>query len=1308
LQPESPAYNIVQGIRIQGKLDCEIFRQALAAIVMRHETLRMRFVSAEGRPKALIAAAAGPAVELIDAVKSTVREAEAEVRSIVRREAVKTFDLEKGPLYRGLLFKTGDDDYVFLFIFHHIIADGWSMGVWLQELSVLYEACAAGGRSVLPELAIQYTDYAAWQRTWIENKDFSADIAFWKQRLGGKLPVLQMPADYPRPEDPHNDGALESFVIPESLVRLLADYAQKESCTLFMMLLAGFMTLLQRYTGQETVIIGSPYANRDMVECERLIGFFLNMLPLRGDLNPDMPFNELLHQVRESTLEAYAHHELPFGTLVDAIQPERSLNHHPVFQVMFAFQNFPLSCKSTAGIYFQPLFFDRGATEYDLALYMWEEGGGLCGAFEYSTELFRPETIARLAGHFMTLLGGIAQEPSQKLQAIPLLTQQELASFAAGWKAAGAAYPGDATAAELFEAQVERAGDLPAVMYKDVTVTYRELNRRANQLARILQNGGVGPDVLVGVYLERSIDMVVAVLGIHKAGGAYVPLDPAFPRDRLEFMMEDSGLHVLLTQESLAPEVPAACPARVIVLDRDRDEIGRQSGENMGKTAGGGNLAYVIYTSGSTGKPKGVEIEQRALVNFLLSMQREPGLAQQDVLLSVTTLSFDIAGLELFLPLITGARVVLAGRDEAIDGFRLKQMLQDFRATVMQATPATWKMLLEAGLQEARGLKVLCGGEALSGELAGRILETGAELWNMYGPTETTIWSSVCRVEDGGKAPDIGHPIANTQFYILDELQALVPIGVAGELYIGGDGLARGYLNRPELTAERFPPDPFAGKPGSRMYRTGDLVRRMADGRIEFLGRTDHQVKIRGYRIELGEIESAIGRYPAVKEAVVVAREDEPDNKRLVAYIIEEPGMPLDRGELREHVQHSLPDYMTPSFFVMLESFPLTPNGKIDRKALPQPDMQADREEYSFVAPRDQLEIQLASIWQKMLGVKSISIKDNYFDLGGNSLMATRLFAQIEKSTGKTIPLATLFRAPTIEQIAGILREKDWKPSWSSLIPIQPGGTKPPLFLVHGAGGNVLLYRPLAQRLGPDQPVYGLQAQGLDGAEPFYTRIEDMAAHYIEEIKKFQPEGPYYLGGYCMGGAIAYEMACQLERQGDRAAIVAMFDTFNGWRPETFFSSIIHQYQRIAFHAKNVLMIQGPGRRAFLKQKAMEAQRRAVLTASVAASRIARRLGLRKENPPVILDEVNDAAVIQYRPGRYAGRITVFAPCDAYAGYEDPQLGWGGMASGGVDIIGLKAYPAGMLVDPFVVELAGKLQACLEGARTTQGSAQAG
>ncbi|MBD2128005.1 non-ribosomal peptide synthetase [Microcoleus sp. ZQ-A2] len=1047
LEPGSSAYNIPAAVRLVGVLNGAVLEQSLNAIIQRHEILRTRFVLVDEQPVQVITPTLTVTLPVVDLQQLT--DPEAEIQRLAAQEAEQPFDLTKEPLLRVTLLKLGETEHILLFTIHHIIFDAWSREVLIRELATLYESFSRGQSALLPELPIQYADFAYWQRQWLQGEVLEQQLTYWKQHLGGNLPVLQLPSDRlrrcplgnrARPPVQTFRGATQEFEVTAPLTEKLKQLGQSEGVTLFMTLLAAFETLLYRYTNQEDICVGAPISNRNRSEIEPLIGFFLNTLVLRTDLSGNPPFQELLARVRQVALDAYTHQDLPFEVLVEALQPERSLSHTPLFQVMFILQTAPLEPLELPGVTLTPLKMPGVTAKFDLTLYLRETEQGLTGAFEYSTDLFDEATIARMVEHFQSLLEGIVANPAQRLSELPLLTEAEQYQLLLEWNNTHSEYPQDQCIHQLFAAQVERTPDAVAVVFEDEHLTYRQLNERANQLAHYLQQLGVWPEVLVGICVERSLEMVVGLLGILKAGGAYVPLDPAYPPDRLAFMLEDAQVSVLLTQENLVAALPKH-QAKVVCLDTCWEGISQASDDSCTNTATPENLAYIIYTSGSTGKPKGVQIPHSALVNFLTAMRQTTGLNERDILLSVTTLSFDIAALELYLPLIVGACTVIVSREVAADGTQLLKRLCSTKGTIMQATPATWRLLLAAGWQQNYPLKILCGGEALSRELANQLLEQGTEVWNLYGPTETTVWSAAYKVESQEGIVAIGRPIANTEFYVLDSHQQLVPVGVPGELYIGGAGLARGYLNRVELTAEKFITVEHLGGEDAhptRLYKTGDLVRYRPDGTLEYLGRIDDQVKVRGFRIELGEVEAALSQHPAVRETAIALREHEPGNSSLVAYAVLHPEQTLTITELRQFLEAKLPKYMVPSVLVLLEALPLTPNGKVNRRALPAPDWSQRNSEQAYTAPHTPVEQVIADIWGEVLGVQQVGIDDNFFELGGHSLSATQLISRLRNVFQLELPLRHIFEYPTVASLGKAIAKLQQSKDDVQVSPLQP------------------------------------------------------------------------------------------------------------------------------------------------------------------------------------------------------------------------------------------------------------------------------
>ncbi|MEV5988020.1 amino acid adenylation domain-containing protein [Streptomyces sp. NPDC052051] len=1022
LTPGTTAYVVPAAVRVRGALDRDLLRAAVTELVHRHESLRTTFAERDDTPVQVVAERVTVEIpeEDLRALPAAAREAACQER--IAAEISAPFDLTAGPLLRMRLLRTADDEHILVVVLHHIVSDGWSVTVLFAEFAEIYAALAEGRPSPLPPLEIQYGDVALRERH--ARPDASAGaLRYWKERLAGAPPVLELPPDHPRPAVQSFRGGSWHFDLPAPLVRDLAATGRRRDATPFMVLLALFQVLLHRYCGQDDVVVGIPVANRERAELERLIGFFVNTLPVRADCSGDPTFAELLERVRDACLGAYAHQEVPFEKLVEELKPPRDLGRPPIVQISFAYQTQPLPTLRVAGLEFSRVTVRSRTARFDLELQLVEDEGGLSGLFEYNSDLFDETTVARLADHLCRLAREAAADPDRPIGALPLLGEEERRSLAAPGADTRRTWPEGDLAHLRFARRARETPTAEAVRFADRALSYAELDRRADQLAHRLRRLGVGRDVLVALCLERSLEMVVALLAVHKAGGAYLPLDPAYPRARLEFMIEDSGAPVVLTQRRVAEHVPAGAAAAVLCLDELDEELPDEPTHAPGEQPGPGDLAYVIYTSGSTGRPKGVQITHGALANFLRAMQERPGIARDDVLLAVTSLAFDISVLELLLPLVAGARVVVVPRDVAADGPALAEALDAAGATIVQATPSTWRMLVDSGWAGRPHLRMLCGGEALPPGLAGQLLPLGAELWNMYGPTETTIWSAVSRIDTGPIS--LGEPIANTELLVLDRRGQLVPTGVPGELHIGGAGLARGYLNQPELTADRFVAHPAPNDLGERLYRTGDLVRRRGDGSIEFLGRIDFQVKVRGFRIELGEIERALTAHPGVSAAVVTAREHAGDT-RLVAHLAcaEAP----ESAEIAAFLRDSLPAYMVPSAFVFLTALPLTPNGKIDRAALPEPEFGRAELRTPYRAPADPLEQAIADVFADLLGVDQVGADDDFFALGGHSLLATRVTTRLRSVLGVELPLRELFERPTVSALAYRLRERGAQP----------------------------------------------------------------------------------------------------------------------------------------------------------------------------------------------------------------------------------------------------------------------------------------
>ncbi|HEY9877512.1 MAG TPA: amino acid adenylation domain-containing protein [Leptolyngbyaceae cyanobacterium] len=1329
LEPDSPAYNIPAAFRLTGLLNVTALSQSLSEIVQRHEVLRTTFPSVDGQPKQVISLDTALTLPVIDLRELPPDQGLSEAQRLATEEAQQPFDLATGPLFRVKLLHLEEAEYMLLVTMHHIVYDGWSYDIFLREVAALYDAFSSGKPSPLPELPIQYADFANWQREWLQGEVLESQRDYWKQQLNGSLPILQLPTDYPRSPVQTYQGEYQSLELPENLTKALKDLSQQEQVTLFMTLLAAFQTFLYRYTGQEDMIVGTPIAGRNQVEAEGLIGFFVNTLALRTYLSGNPSFQELLGRVREVALGAYAHQDLPFEKLVEELQPERDRSRTPLFQVMFVLQNTPTSALELPGLTVNSLNIDSKTAKFDLTLFMIEAAQGLRASLEYNTDLFNAATITRMLGNFQTLLEGIVANPQQRLSDLPLLTAAEQHQLLVEWNNTQTDYPNNTCIHQLFEAQAEQTPNAVAAVFGQEQLTYRELNYRANQLAHHLQGLGVEPETCVGICVERSLDILVGLLGILKAGAAYLPLDPAYPQERLTFMLEDAQVPVLLTQQPQVEKLPSH-RAKVVCLDTDWDAINRESQENPISSVTADNLAYVMYTSGSTGRPKGVSVIHRGVVR-LVKAANYANLAAEEVFLQLAPISFDASTLEIWGSLLNGARLVIfPPHTPSLE--ELGQVIQQYQITTLWLTAGLFHLMVDERLEDLKPLRqLLAGGDVLSVPHVQKFLQKigDCKLINGYGPTENTTFTCcypITEPDQLGNSIPIGRPITNTQVYLLDSYLQPVPIGVPGELYIGGDGLARGYLNRPDLTEEKFLQNPFSDEPGTRLYKTNDLARYLPNGNIEFLGRIDNQVKIRGFRIELGEIEAVLAQHPTVKEAVVTARKDISGNKSLVAYIVSHQEQASTIDELRRFLKQKLPDYMLPGAFVLLEALPLTPNGKVDRRALPAPDQIRKEPEETFVAPRNELELQLTQIWEKVLGVHPISVKDNFFDLGGHSMLAARLFAQIEKKLGRNLPLAKLFQAPTIEELASIfsqegdssehnkstiklesatnlLNQSGWRSPCSSLIAIQPKGSKPPLFCIHVLGRGLKFYRPLAHHLGLEQPLYGLAAQIMDKKYAPPNRVEDLAAHYIKEMRILQPEGPYFLAGVSFGGSVAFEMAQQLVAQGQKVALLALLDTHTSEALKQISSS-----EQLSAHWSNFLQL-GP---TYVLKKAKDNVKGKIqrfndkLNHSLNEIGCKFYIGIGRPLPSHLQDftfqQENIQASRNYVPQVYPGQVALFRSKDQITGvssYADPLLGWGELAAGGLEFHEVPGTHLGMLQEPHVQVLAKKLKACLDKAQ---------
>jgi amino acid adenylation domain-containing protein len=1037
LEPESAAYNIPRAFRIRGALDMKALEQTLSEIVRRHEILRTTFRVVNGQPVQIVNDPQPLDLPVVELAHMPTDEREAEARRMASDEGRKPFNLSEGPLMRTVLLRLDEQEFIALFTLHHIVFDAWSIGVLIEEIGALYNAFAQGQSSPLRDLELQYADFAHWQREALTGETLDAHLAYWREQLAD-ISNLELPIDRPRPPVQTYNGATRSVMLPLALSSKLKALSRREGATLYMTLLAAFKTLLQRYTGQDDISIGTPIANRNRSEIENLIGFFINTLVLRTDMSGDPTFRNLLGRVREAALSAYTHQDMPFEYLVEQLQPDRDMSRPPLFQVMFALlQNAPLEALQLQGITLSPIALNSGTAKFDLLLFMEDTEEGLRAALEYNSDLFEAETINRLLANFETLLEDISAGGERRLSELSVMTANERRQVVVEWNETATDYPQHLAVHQLFEAQVERSPQSVAALFEEQQLSYEQLNARANQLAHHLRSLGVGPEMLVGICLERSMEVPVSVLAVLKAGGAYVPLDPAYPKERLAYMLEDSGVSVLLTQEWLLDKLPRH-GARVICLDAQRDALDAHSELALEARTTADNIAYVTYTSGSTGKPKGIAMTQRPLLNLLAWQKRHTHLSPGARTLQFASLSFDVSFQDMFSTWNGGGTVTLIPEDVRRDIAGLSRTLSELSIERLFIPAVALQQLAEGfcedGGADAPLRKVIAGSEQLyiTRAVAKMFSEKpDCTLHNEYGPSETHVVTSLDltgEASDWEERPTIGRPIANTQIYLLDRGLRPTPLGVPGELHIGGVSLARGYLNRPDVTAEKFVPDPFSAEPGGRMYRTGDLARFRPDGQIEFLGRMDHQVKIRGYRIELGEIETVVGEHEGVRECVAMVREDVAGDKRLVCYVVGEESLSPTARELRSHLLDKLPEYMLPSVFVLMEKFPLTPNGKVDRKALPAPEQSRRDLEEAFVEPRTSLERVLAGIWSQVLGVERVGVDDNFFELGGHSLLVTQLLSRVHEAFQIKLPMRYMFEAPTVAGLAARMIQEEEQP----------------------------------------------------------------------------------------------------------------------------------------------------------------------------------------------------------------------------------------------------------------------------------------
>jgi len=1283
----SPLYNEPVTVRKIGSLDAAVLERSLNEIIRRHEAWRTTFTTVDGQAIQVVHPALNIPLPVADLTHLPEDAREQEAVRLATEDARKPFDLAQGPLLRARLVKLAENEHRLFLSLHHLTFDGVSIyRIFFPELIALYNDFSKGRPSPLEDLPIQYADYVAWERKVISEETESEHLDYWRHQLRGVLPELRLPTDRPGSTAQTFRGSMLPFALSKSLTESLRALSKRECTTLFTTMLAGFITLLHRYSGQEDILLGTATSTRRRPELESLIGFFLNTLVLRTDVSGQPTFRELLGRAREVVIGALSH-EVPYQHLVSKLHRQRRASHNAMFRVMFSLEP-PLPTIDPAWKLTQ-MDVENGVAKFDLSLELDERREAIIGRFIYNTDLFNHATMERIAGHWRTLLEGIVADPGRPIPELTLLTEPERHQLLVEWNDTEAEYPRDLCVHDLFEAQAARVPDNVAVVFENQRLSYRELNRLANRVAHRLRELGVGPDVRVGICVERSLEMIVGLLAILKAGGAYLPLDPEHPKQRLAFMMEDARMPVLLTQRRWLERLPD-CGAQIVELDGYIDPIAGEDSGNLRAGTTAGDLAYVLYTSGSTGSPKGVEIPHRGIARLLFGTDYAK-LDEHEVLLQISPLSFDASTFEIWGALLRGGCCVLfPGRVPSARA--LGDVLAKHRVSTLWLTTSLFNTVIDEAPEVLSNVRqLLVGGEALSVPHVRRALELlpNVHLINGYGPTESTTFACCYAIpkhlDPTARSIPIGSPIANTRVYVLDQRMELVPAGVPGELYIGGDGLARGYLSRPELTVERFVPDPFSSEPGSRLYKTGDLARYLPDGNIEFLGRMDDQVKIRGFRVEPGEVEVALAAHPGVK-ATAVGCQEWTGEKCLVAYWVakEVPGPSIN--DLRRFLQEKLPQHMVPAAFVRLDAIPLTPSGKVDRPGLPAiTNLQFPHDEMPD-APQDRFETELAQIWEGVLGTRPIGVNDNFFGLGGHSLAAARVLARVEKALGKELSMAALFQAPTVRELAALLRAQGSSSDAPSVGTIKPGGSRPPFFCVFAGA----IFRALTQRLEADLPVLSLN---LDPSEikqlSFPYRLEEIAECLVKTIRRQQPAGPYYLGGLCINGLVAYEVAQQLMAQGQRVALLALFDSANPIYAKTAATGVRYWAQRVRFHMASLWHNRFKDMRGFV----MERLKGMLDNARRDWWSVTSRLRSQPANGRLRdLDQIVYLAVRAYQPQPYAGRVVLFRPADRIL---DIRYGWGDLVAGGIDVRENPGDHLSILRPPNHEILASSLTACL-------------
>ncbi len=1301
IEPNSSSYNIPEAVELAGSLDIQILQQALDAIVSHHEIIRTNYLTVDNQPIQVINQPAPIQLEILDLQQESITEQQTQVQAYLHQASRKPFNLATDLMLRCSLVQLAPNQHVFLATMHHIASDAWSMGLFWQQLGQVYNALSAHKSSPLPPLQIQYADYAVWQRGWLSGEVIAQQLDYWKQQLADVNPILELPTDYPRPAVQTYAGQITSLDLSPQLTADLKALCRQEGATLFMILLAAFQTLISRHSGQTDFIIASPIAGRNRTEVEGLIGFFINTLLLNADLSGNPSFQALLGRVRTTALGAYAHQDVPFEKLIEELNPRRDLSRNPLFQVLFNMLNVEDLNLDLDGLTVAPINIAEANSKFDLTLYVKEQNHQIHLDLAYNTDLFAPARMVEMLAQFEQLLTQVVANPAQAIQAYSLVTPT--AQILLPNPQIALPQPEFDPITTTFLNWAIQTPNQTAIVQAKSTWTYQALATAAQELAQLLGAHKLPIGTTVAVTGDRSFGLIASMLGVLMSGGVLLTIDPKLPEARQQLMLTTAEAKYLVVVGKSGSIVNLSPEIGIFTINPDTGKTSSLETILYPKTAPIvlpiDAAAYIFFTSGTTGVPKGVLGTHQGLAHFL-NWQRETfSIVPEDRLAQLTGLSFDVVLRDIFLPLTSGATLCLPSPAEDLTPGSILPWMERQQITILHTVPTlaqSWLINVPAGASLRSLRRIFFAGEPLQSTLINqwrKTFSTSGEIINLYGPTETTLAKCYYRIPANirpGIQP-VGSTLPHTQALLFNPARQLCGIGETGEIAIRTPFRTKGYLNSSTANQSQFIDNPFrSSDTADRIYLTGDRGRYLPDGKLEILGRIDRQVKIRGVRVEPGEIATLLDTHPEIQATVVIAREDIPGDKRLVAYCVPTQHSTPTSSELRQFLQQQLPEYMVPSAFVLVTTLPLTANGKIDARALPAPDLSGEKSAPDFMAARDEIEVQLIKIWEQVLGVHSISITDNFFELGGHSLLAIRLFSEIERVWDRNLPLSTLFQAQTVEKLANLLRQKGWSAPYSSLVPIQPEGTKPPLFCVHPIGGNVLEYYSLAAHLGKEQPVYGLQSLGLDGKTTPLRSIEAMAAHYITEMKMVQPQGPYYLVGYSFAGLVVYEIAQQLNRQGEQVALLALLDrispTYVPYRTSRW-------HEIIKIHLTNLYLSDRQDRVRYIVDRI---RYRSVYKGSFREYMIGKwSTALAPEYLHVF--DANLYASDNYHTQTYPGNLTLFrCQIQPHGQAFSPDLGWRDLVTGKIEILPLRSAHHKLLLEPYVQSLAKALTRCID------------